>query len=178
MRPESMLNKIRGLFDNDKCLLFDTENNNITDDTWIVIPKTKYVFMHRVFDTITQLQNYIISYNNRSAISYPKIDNKKLSPNNSKHGDMISIIIPYMHNGDRWQLFEACIERLYNCTKSHNNIEIIIHECGPKRFIKPDFVNMYEIEYIFSEYHGLFHRAWSLNIPARFIARGNTFVFF
>jgi len=174
IHPAGMLNRIRGLYNNSACILFDTDAKSISDDAWLVVPKSKYTFTHKVFDTISQLHYDIISYNHKNLISYiDGYENKKLSTNN-----MISIIIPYMHLGDRWPLFEACIEKLYNCTKNHPNIEIIVHECGPKRYIKPEFITLYNLEYMFSEYHGIFHRAWCLNVVSRFLAKGNTLVFF
>jgi hypothetical protein len=176
MHPDKMLNRIRGLFSPGTCILFDN-GDGITDNAWLVVSKSKYTFSHKFFDTISQLHSHIISYN-KDFISY--IENNKPSPvfEKVKYQDMISIIIPYMYNGDRWPLFEACIERLYNCIKSHHNIEIIVHECGIKRYISPDFIGLYNIEYIFSEYSGVFHRAWCLNVAAKFVARGETFVFF
>jgi len=173
IRPEGMLNRIRGLYSDSVCLLFD-DSGNVSTDTWLMVPKNKYAFSHKIFDTIEQLHSNIISYN-KDLIVYKNLESKN---NTVKQSDMISIIIPYMHLGDRWPLFEACMEKLYNCTKKHPNIEIIVHECGPKRCIKPEFVKLYGIEYMFSEYHGLFHRAWCLNVVSRFMAKGDIFVFF
>jgi len=177
--PAGMLNRIRGLYSNSVCILFDTDIKSLSEDAWLVVPKSKYTFTHKVFDTIQQLHSNIISYNDKELISYIEgYGGKKSSANKIVSSDMISIIIPYMHLGDRWPLFEACMEKLYNCTKDHPNIEIIVHECGPKRSIKPGFVTLYDLEYMFSEYHGIFHRAWCLNVVSRFLSKGDTLVFF
>jgi hypothetical protein len=83
-----------------------------------------------------------------------------------------------MHLGDRWPLFEACIERLHDRIKKHYNIEVIVHEVGTKRHIQPEFVDRYNLEYMFSEYDGIFHRAWCLNVVTRFMSKGEILVFF
>jgi hypothetical protein len=174
-----IISKIRSLYDGSKCLLFDS-NNSLSNDAWLVVPKNRYHYANKSFDGVKDLQHYILSYNNKSVDRYIEQvgDKKERIKSVVSYPEMISIIIPFMYNGDRWPLFHASIERLYHCTKDYDNIEIIVHEVGDKRFIKPSFIDMYSIVYLFSEYHGLFHRSWVLNVPARYMAKGDTLVFF
>lgn len=185
MNPESkiktsdILNRIRGLFKNNKCFIIDTEEY-LTTDAWVVFSKEKYVFTHKIFDDVISLQKNILSYNNDYTTyieEHPK--NIKSSIQDERVlGDMISIIIPFMYNGDRWHLFKASVEKLYQQTRDYDNIEIIVHETAPTRYIKKSFIDEYELVYLFSEYHGLFHRAWNLNVAAKYLAKGATLVFF
>lgn len=174
---DDMINKIRGLFDGDSCMVFDS-SDALSKDAWIVVPKKKYTATYKVFGDITSLQQHILSYN--AVTKYTERVGTK--PNRQK-GDvvvdnMISIIIPFLYNGDRWSLFAATIRNLYEHTKNYDNIEIIVHEAAPKRHITPEFIDEFELVYLFSEYTGVFHRAWCLNVPARYMAKGETLVFF
>ena len=190
INPESkisnvdMMNRIRGLYHPDKCLLFDT-SDDISNNAWIVISKTRYSYSHKSFKDVLSLQQNIISYN--STIRYiERLERKterlerKTDISNCRVIDreMISIIIPFMYNGDRWPLFTSCLKNLYHHTKDYDNIEIIVHETAPKRYITPKFIDDYELVYLYSKYDGIFHRAWNLNMSARHMATGGIFVFF
>lgn len=184
INPESkinsmnMLNRIRGLYKNNPCFVIDVQEE-LTDNAWLVLSKVMFNYTQKQFDNIKQLQQHILSYNVSATRFMEKLEKKKDRVKDSViSDDMISIIIPFMYNGDRWPLFDATIERLYQHTKDYDNIEIIIHETAPKRYIKPTYIEKYDLVYLFSEYKGLFHRAWSLNVIAKHIAKGNIFVFF
>jgi len=89
-----------------------------------------------------------------------------------------SIIIPFMYNGDRFPLFEASIKCLHIYFKDNSKVEIIIHETSSKRYLTNEFIQKYNLKYIYSEWNEVFHRAWALNIPAKYMAIGDVFVFF
>ena len=89
-----------------------------------------------------------------------------------------SIIIPFMYNGDRFDLFEASIAKLYYYYNDDDTVEIIVHETSPTRYLTDDFIKKYNIVYTYSKWDEVFHRAWALNIPAKYIAKGDVFVFF
>jgi len=89
----------------------------------------------------------------------------------------ISIIIPFMYNGDRINLFNICIENLYNLIKNDSNIELVIHETGPEQYLTNDWIKKYNIKYEFSKWNYVFHRGWSLNYAAKHISTGDLYVF-
>jgi len=89
----------------------------------------------------------------------------------------ISIIIPFMYNGDRFNLFECCIKNLYNLIKHDKNVELVIHETGEKRYLTNKWIKKYKINYEYTKWDHIFHRAWSLNYAAKNIATGDMFVF-
>ena len=62
-----------------------------------------------------------------------------------------SIIIPYMYNGDRKPIFDACIKNLYNLTNHLDNFQITIHEIGPKRHLSNEYIQKYNLHYIYNE---------------------------
>lgn len=184
IKNSDMLNRIRRLFDIDKCILFDitdNENHVPTENAWYVIPKLKCSYPNMVYPNIELLHQHLYTQNRDITTTYCEWVEKKKDRtkyNNMANNNMISIIIPFMYNGDRWPLFGATIERLYDQTKDNDNIEIIVHETAPKRHLNPSFIERFELVYLFSEWHSLFHRAWNLNVVARYLARGSTFVFF
>ncbi len=89
-----------------------------------------------------------------------------------------SIIIPFMYNGNRFKIFEACIKCLNNYLKDYNDVEIIIHETASKRYLTNDFIKKYNIKYMYSKWDNIFHRAWALNVPVKHIAKGDTIILF
>ena len=98
--------------------------------------------------------------------------------NKSKNLIKYDIIIPFMYNGDRWDLFVCSIESLYRHFKNNANVNIIIHETSPTRYITKSFIKKYDIQYMYSKWDDVFHRAWALNVPAKHKATGDVFVFF
>jgi hypothetical protein len=179
IRGSDMINRVRGLFDTDKCLLFDT-SPDISDDAWLIIPKRKYNYSHKTSGDIKSLQQDILSYNSDSIkyIDRAEVVSNTMADTGVAIPDMFSIIIPFMYNGDRWPLFKASMERLYKCTKDHDNIEIIVHETSPRKYLSHNFIEKHEIVHLYSKYDGLFHRAWNLNVAAKHLAIGGVFVFF
>jgi len=96
----------------------------------------------------------------------------------NKNTEKYDIIIPFMYNGDRFPLFEASIKCLYEKTKTISNINIIVHETSSQQYITNDFIKKYNIKYIYSKWDEVFHRAWALNIPAKYYSNADIFVFF
>ena len=94
------------------------------------------------------------------------------------HNKKITIIIPFMYNGDRYDLFVASLKSLYKQFKNDNNVDILVHETSPERYITDEFIKKYNLIYHWSKWDDVFHRAWALNMPARYIAKGDIFVFF
>jgi len=88
------------------------------------------------------------------------------------------IIIPFMYNDDRFDLFEASIKCLYSYFKNNDRVNIIVHETAPERHLTTDFIKKYGIKYIFSKWEEVFHRAWALNVPAKHLSTADIFVFF
>jgi len=133
----------------------------------------RQVSISRTSKRITELKKASIRQNE------DKILKKQLKKINSIDTELtFSIIIPFMYNGDRFPLFEASIKCLHEYFKDNNNVEIIVHETAPERYLSDDFIKKYNIVYMYSEWNEVFHRAWALNIPAKHIATGDIFVFF
>jgi len=101
----------------------------------------------------------------------------EVEPNTIFTYSKISIIIPYMFNGDRWELFELCIRNLHNLIKNDDTIELVIHETGPIRALNDGWIEEFNILYEFTRWDDVFHRGWSLNYAAKHIATGDLFVF-
>lgn len=161
----------------------------ITDDSWVVFQRSHYKQTTKTFDSVLSFMQNLIDNNipkmyvkaeGGSEYALPEtFEIDPYIPNESKKSNNIfSIIIPFMYNGDRYPLFEASIERLHKYTKDYKNIEIIVHETSPSRFISNKFIKKYDINYMYSKWDNLFHRAWNLNVPAKHIAKGDVFVFF
>jgi len=91
--------------------------------------------------------------------------------------EKISIIIPFMYNGDRMDLFDACIENLHNLIKTDKTIELVIHETGSIQHLTSDWIDKYNVKYAFTKWNDVFHRGWSLNYATKHIATGDLFVF-
>jgi hypothetical protein len=89
----------------------------------------------------------------------------------------VSIIVPFMYNGDRWDIFEACISNLHELTKDLDNVEICVHETAPERYITDEFIQRYGIKYLYSQWNEVFHRAWNLNVAAKMLTRGSVLLF-
>jgi hypothetical protein len=166
----------------DTVFIFDSNNvynnNTLTNDCIISFNKKNFQENNFQLKKCVDVQKHLCFNKKIQYFSYQpqkEIIEKKVF---DKNKNSYSIIIPFMYNGDRWSLFKASIEELYNHTKQHNNIEIIIHETAPERFLTDDFINQYGIEYIFSEWSDYFHRGWSLNVAAKYKAKGNMLVFF
>ena len=90
----------------------------------------------------------------------------------------ISIIIPLMVKGDRFNIFIASLDSLYNQTKEYSNIEIIVHETDTEKRLSDEIIDKYNIKYRFSYWDKPFHRSWALNVPAKHDAIGDKLVFF
>lgn len=82
-----------------------------------------------------------------------------------------SFLIPYMHNEERFILLKKCLEKL---PKQKDNIQICIHEVGPKRGLDDDFVKDYI--YLYTKFDGLFNRAWVINRGIRELATGEILI--
>lgn len=80
-----------------------------------------------------------------------------------------SIVIPYQHSEEREKLFYACLE---NLLKLCPHFEICIHEVGRE----PCLTLPNKIKYLFTEFHGVFHRAWAINRGAKKIATGDILI--
>lgn len=91
---------------------------------------------------------------------------------------MYSIILPFKYAGDRWPLFEAVVENLYELIKDNLNFELCIHESSSERFLSDDWLDRFKIRYLYSKWDETFHRSWNLNVAARYLASGDTFIFF
>lgn len=79
-----------------------------------------------------------------------------------------SIIMPFMYNGDRFHLFESCIKNLNNLVGNLDNFQITIHEIGSERKLNKEFINKYNLDYIYTKWDDVFHRGWALNVGARY----------
>jgi hypothetical protein len=88
------------------------------------------------------------------------------------------IIIPFMYNEDRFELFEESIKCLYKHFKDNDKVNIIVHETAPDQFLDIDFINKYDIKYMYSEWNEVFHRAWALNVPAKHLSTASILIFF
>lgn len=91
---------------------------------------------------------------------------------------MYSIILPFKYAGDRWPLFEAVVENLYELIKDNLNFELCIHESSSERFLSDEWLDRFKIRYLYSKWDETFHRSWNLNVAARYLASGDTFIFF
>ena len=81
-----------------------------------------------------------------------------------------SIIIPYQHSEERLPLLHACLSNLVHL--SNNLFEICIHEVGPEKSL--NLPNKYKYHY--TEFKGVFHRAWAINRGVRKLATSNILV--
>lgn len=81
-----------------------------------------------------------------------------------------SIIIPYKHNSERYDLFRACI----NSIPDNNKYEICIHETGKTPKLKLNNNNRYK--YLFTHDETIFDRAWSINVGVRHLSTCNHLV--
>lgn len=174
----SIINRIRSLYNNSNTILFDNSLSDITQNAWLITNKDSLSMLPRHLTTTTDIINHVVDksddlvrYNEVSENPQERI--KPSSINNS-----ISIIIPFKYNGDRWPLFKASVENLHRQTKDYDNIEIVVHEASDKRHITPAFIKKYNLVYLFSEYKETFHKSWVMNIACKYVANGDTFVFF
>lgn len=87
----------------------------------------------------------------------------------------LSILIPFMFNGDRFPLFEACVKAARSFLGLNERYEVCVHEVGPERHISNEFVSKYSIKYMYSYMTGIFHKAWSVNVGARYLCEGKMF---
>ena len=176
---KSILNNARTTPD-DTVFVFDSKEiynkDDLTLNTIISFHKNLLSFDNFQLKNCVDVQKHLIS-NNKIKYFYQSFVNKEeyeLLNNNNFY----SIIIPFMYNGDRWPLFKASIDELYNHTKQYDNIEIVVHETAPERFLSDDFIKKYNIKYIFSEWNSYFHRGWNLNVAAKYKSKGSILVFF
>lgn len=174
----SIISRIRALYNNSKNILFDNSIDKLTDNAWLVTHKDNLSMLPRTLTSTVGIINYIVDktpdimkYNE---VSETPTDRVKVSNTNNS----ISIIIPFKYDGDRWPLFEASIDNLYKQTRNYDNIEIVVHEASSKRHIPPDFVKKYNLVYLFSKYTETFHKSWVMNVACKYVATGDTFVFF
>lgn len=72
----------------------------------------------------------------------------------------VSIVIPYMHSEERFKLLLECLVSL------PREFEICIHEIGKERGLP----EIKYCKYLFTEFHGIFHRAWAINVGVRELA--------
>ncbi len=151
----------------------------ITDDCIVSFDKSLYKSTSHIQTNNTiDIQKFILGSNE---VRYKTFNHNQISdytPITRRGGDKYSIIIPFMYNGDRWDIFNASIQCLYEHTKDYENIEIVVHETAPTRFIDQKFINKYNIVYGYSKWDNHFHRGWSLNVAARHLASGDIFTFF
>ena len=180
----NVTNKMIQKAKNDYIILIDPKCKNL-DITNVInnIPKTFYDSKMGVIG-FEKSKFYPINKKHVSYPSYQKNLMNMISPNikfnNSSNGEKwkkISIIIPFMYNGDRFNLFNCCIKNLYNLIKYDDSIELVIHETGKEKYLSDEWIKKYNIRYKFSKWHGIFHRAWSLNYSVKNIAKGDMFVF-
>lgn len=85
-----------------------------------------------------------------------------------------SFIIPYMYSPEREELFFASLENLAEHIKDRD-MEICVHEIGRERTL-PDW-HAKNYKYLFTNYDGIFNRAWALNVAAKHMATGDVFIF-
>lgn len=185
---DDMMKKIVDDTDGKTVIVYNNdETEGLTDDSWIVFPKNMYITTKEIFNNIKDFQSYLVNHC-EGKIKYIKstnsvstvMKNQEVEKQQPRYGNnnIISIIIPFMYNGDRYPLFEASIESLNKYRERYDNIEIIVHETAPERYITDNFISKYDIKYMFSEWNDLFHRAWALNVPVRKLSTGDTLVFF
>ncbi len=154
--------------------------SSISDNCIISFNRNQYKTTSVYLKSCADVQRFLIG-NDRIRYSQSHINsiiNTKKTLKTTSGPNTFSIIIPFMYLGDRWELFKASIECLYDHTKMYSNIEIIVHETAPTRFLTDEFVSKYNIKYIYSKWVNHFHRGWSLNVAAKQKASGNIFVFF
>lgn len=84
-----------------------------------------------------------------------------------------TIIIPFMYNGDRDQIFYFCAETLLKLCSKYNNINVCIHEVGPRKTLKESFLAQHKVHYTFTKKESVFSRGWALNAGVRFFERQN-----
>lgn len=168
---KDILNEIRTSKSN---ILYDV-SSEITNDAILAFDKSDYRSSNKNHKVCSDIQKDIISY---LKPEFKSAREKQKDIKYTENENVYSIIIPFMYNGDRFEIFEACIECLYKHLKDYDNVEIVIHETAPTRYLTNDFIEKYKLKYIFSKWDTLFHRAWSLNVVAKYIAQGNIFVFF
>lgn len=89
-----------------------------------------------------------------------------------------SIIIPFKYGGDRFDLFQASIQNLHNLTKDNELFEIVVHETDKFPKLSKNFLQTYNIKYLFSEWKGIFHRSWCLNVPLKQLSLAQRIIFF
>ena len=81
-----------------------------------------------------------------------------------------SVVIPYQHLPEREPLIQQCIKRLIEV--SGGNLEICIHETSPS----PSLDLPFRCKYLFTEYKGVFHRAWAINRGVKKLTTGDILV--
>lgn len=70
----------------------------------------------------------------------------------------------FMYNEERMNLFDFCIKKLNEQIKKYNiNSKILIHEIGKDKKLDNVFISNNCDFYYFSEYDGIFNRAWGFN---------------
>lgn len=176
----AVMNRMINLAKNDYIVLIDPQTKNFDiNEIKKTIPeyyrKEGIIGFQKKYFTFIQKKCYShLSYQNvliKNIPNYIKYDEPILSY------EKISIIIPFMYNGDRMDLFKVCISNLYKLIKNDKQIELVIHETGIKQYLTTDFINKYNIKYDFTKWTDIFHRGWSLNYAAKHIATGDLFVF-
>jgi hypothetical protein len=179
-----IMNKMIKKAKNDYIILIDpkSKNINVTD----VFKKAPKEYYNKKIGIIGFKKEKFkpIDIEHKSHISYQKNIIKNINPElicndnkNEYNWSKLSIIIPFMYNGDRFNLFESCIKNLYNLIKYDKDIELVIHETGKKRYLTDKWIKKYKINYEYTKWDHIFHRAWSLNYAAKNIATGDMYVF-
>jgi GT2 family glycosyltransferase len=193
---QSAKNNIPFVFD----VLDNLELSKMTSNSWVGFNRKEYRPIHDNFDSILPILRHIsssftnIQYYKKESFKIETFEEKVIpveggifkrhkncppqviaSYNECDIPSFISIIIPFMYNGDRFPLFEACIKNLRNLIPS--NFEICVHESGKKQMLQEDFIKKYDIKYLFSKWDGVFHRGWSINVGAKHLSIGDGLVF-
>ena len=120
-----------------------------------------------------------IPFRTRTLLNYSEnvIKTLKFYTKNPVDYKKISIIIPFMYNGNRKKLFDVCIKNLHELIKDDDKVELVIHETGVKRRLLDKWVKKYNVVYGFTKWNHIFHRGWSLNYAAKHLSTGDLFVF-
>lgn len=80
---------------------------------------------------------------------------------------MISYILPYMYNPERQKLLDICLSRIFKYKAPED--EVLLHEVGECARFKSE----YPVNYTFTEYTGVFHKAWVINKLVKQKAKGD-----
>lgn len=194
INPETQ--KIKKLIENSKKLML--ENNsvlfmNVSSDVKIDPKNTSILSTKAIFEKfklvkefgfnlfLQEFQKMPNKFFNYSPIKEKKYLPTTKIPQNLVNNKEIFIIIPFMHNGDRWSLFEMTIKKLKAVIDQNKNIKILIHETSKNRYITQEFIDTYDLLYMFTPWNEVFHRGWSFNVAVKYLPivdKNNTILVF